>query len=341
MNNHELKKIAIKASVFALVSLSLMIHRSATKHIMISDAQGTGLDRGSAEDSFTLLFDKNVPSGKENILIIPLSQSVSSDNIVLEDDYVDHELRIYVDSREEGFYMDTPVVTDLDIIESGTCTPQSREGSSCLEFKLDGLYANESTLTENSSIEISFFDPREKFDKVVVVDPAGDAVEKDITVDTALLIKKLADRDEENDIRIYFTSLSDTPVSPEKKRDLIEESGADLYIQLSADTSEDPSREGMSAYYNDVFFLRKLSNSETADIILRNTATKAESSAAGIFPMLEEDEMLRDCKIPSARIDLGNRASEKDSERLLNEAFRKRIAEGLYSGIVEAFEVMR
>ena len=144
MTNKEMKKVAIKASVFAIVSISLMLYRSATKHIMITDAAGVQLERGSSENAYTLLVDKNVPQGKSDVLIIPLPKSVSSDNIVLEDSYMDHQLRIYIDSREEGFYKDNAIVTDLDIIEDAVCVAQNDTGSVCLDFDLDNLYANES-----------------------------------------------------------------------------------------------------------------------------------------------------------------------------------------------------
>ena len=107
---------------------------------------------------------------KENTLIIPLAKSVKSDNIVLEDGYADHELRIYIDSNEEGFYKDNPVVTDLRILESAKCINRNENGSVCLDFGLNGLYANESSLTESGTIEVKFYRPSDKYDRIVVVD---------------------------------------------------------------------------------------------------------------------------------------------------------------------------
>ena len=214
MTDEEMKKVAIKASVFAAISITLMLQRSATKHIMITDAAGAPLDRGESDSSYTLLIDDNVPKGKEDALIIPLPKSVSSDNIVLEDRYIDHELSIYIDSREEGFYLDNPVVTSLPLLESAVCINENDTGSVCLDFKLDDLYVNESALTENSTIEVRFFKPKDKFEHVVVVDPAGGGKdtgdlgngysEKDVALDTALLLKTAADKDTEHNIKLYF-----------------------------------------------------------------------------------------------------------------------------------------
>ncbi len=171
MNNSELKRAAAGATFFAAVAIALMLQRAATRHIMITDAAGTPMERGELTDSYTLLLDESMPQGKENLLIIPLPDSINSDNIVLEDDYTSHELRIYVDSRGEDFYKENAVLTDLDILDAALCFPHNNGDKVCLDFYLDDLYANESTLTECGTIEVRFCKPKEMYDKVVVVDP--------------------------------------------------------------------------------------------------------------------------------------------------------------------------
>lgn len=349
MTDEEMKKVAIKASVFAAISITLMLQRSATKHIMITDAAGAPVDRGKSDSAYTLLIDDNVPKGKEDALIIPLPKSVSSDNIVLEDRYIDHELSIYIDSREEGFYLDNPVVTSLPLLESAVCINENDTGSVCLDFKLDDLYVNESALTENSTIEVRFFKPKDKFEHVVVVDPAGGGKdtgdlgngysEKDVALDTALLLKTAADKDTEHNIKLYFTRLSDMDTSLEKRKALIEDSGADLFVELSCDGVQDEAYNGMAIYYNDKFFLRRLSNAEFADVLLQEYASETTLEVLGVFPE-KEDGILGLCPVPAARISLGNVYGQQDKDRLSDESYKSKAAEGVYNGILEAFEVM-
>ena len=349
MTNKDMKKMAIKASVFAVVAIGLMIHRSATKHIMITDAAGAHIDRGSADDSYTLLVDKQVPQGKENTLIIPLPKSVSSDDIVLEDRYVDNEILIYVDSREEGFYLDNPVRTDLDILKDAICIKENDTGRVCLDFILDGFYVNESTLTDSSTIEVRFFEPSDKYDHIVVVDAAcgGDdtgyytdeLTEKDITLDVALALKDEAAADEESDIKIYYTRLGDMDVSDQQRQDLIRDSGADLYVRLSCNMAPDRS-DGITTYYNDTYFIRGFNNAEFADIIERNCAIRSGTDAVGVLPATEEDAMLKASVIPSARLDIGNLTGSGDKRRLAQDDYKKNIARGLYQALLQAFEEM-
>ncbi len=350
MNNEDMKKVAIKASVFALVSITLMLHRSATKHIMITDAAGAPVARGSSESSYTLLVDKNVPQGKENTLIIPLPKSVSSDNIILEDGYIDHELRIYIDSRDEGFYKDNPVVTDLDILESAVCINQNESGSVCLDFKTDQLYVNVSSLTESSTIEVKFYRPSEKYDHIVVVDPgvsenaaesgADGALGKDSILDTALLLKSMADKDQANSVKVYLTRLSDVEPPREKRLALVEDSQADLFVELSSEGASDQEKSGLSAYYNDKYFIRRLNNGQFGDIMLRNCAVKTGTEAVGLMPVQDEEDVLTAVRIPAARINLGNGSLSEDADKLSDEVYKKRLSEGIYSGIFETFEVM-
>ena len=136
-----MKKVAIKASVFSVVAITLMLHRAATKHIMITDAAGSHIDRGNSENAYNILIDRNVSATDSGKLIIPLSKTVSSDDIILEDNYIDQELKIYIDSREEGFYLDNAVLSDLDILQSAVCYEENDTGSVCLNFRLNGFYA--------------------------------------------------------------------------------------------------------------------------------------------------------------------------------------------------------
>ena len=280
MTNREMKKTAIHATIFALCSIGLMLYRSATKHIMITDAAGTDLYRGDPESAYNLLIEDDLPKGKSNTLVIPLSKSVSSDNIILEDDYRNHRLRIYIDSREEGFYLDNAVMTDLDIITNAVCVNQNDAGSVCLEFTTDELYVNESTLTDVSTLEVNFYKPHEKYEHVVVIDPSaggsdhGKSVEeealyeKEITLDAALMIKELSDRDVSGNTKLYFTRLSDQSITPNERIALLKDSGADLFVELSVSESEYGSANGISAFYNDRYFIRSLTNASFADMLL-------------------------------------------------------------------------
>ncbi len=349
MNNAEMKKMFIKASVFTICSIAVMLHRSATKHILITDAAGTSVDREFSSESYNLLVDRNVSGDQSGKLIIPLSKSVSSDDIVMEDRYVDHELRIYIDSREEGYYLDNAVLSDLDIIDEAVCITENDTGSVCLDFKLNGLYANESSLTESSTIEVRFFKPHEEYDQIVVVDPieyvdpdtdiSDGASDKDLALDTALLLRTQAEKDENNNIKFYYTRLSDAYVDDARKLRLIEDVQADMVVRIGAD-SDQTGADGIIAYYNDEYYLRRLSNASLAGTLV-NSCTASGINVLGIKPEYEDDAILITSEVPSTKLIIQVPGDESGQKKLRDKSYKTKLASGIYQGISDAFEEMR
>jgi N-acetylmuramoyl-L-alanine amidase len=125
----------------------------------------------------------------------------------------------------------------------------------------------------------------------------------------------------------------------EKRQALIEDSDADLFVELSVEGDDDTAYNGLTSYYNDKFFLRRLSNAGFADILLKGCASKGAGEALGVF-VENEESLLDKCAVPAARISLGNVFGAQDGERLGSEVYQTRVAEGIYQGILDAIEVM-
>ena len=353
MTAADMKKFFIKSTIFSVISITLILHRAATKHIMITDAAGASIDRGVNVESFDLLVDKEVSGGQSGKLIIPLSKSVSSDDIVLEDKYMDHELLIFIDSREQGFYLDNAVKTDLDIIESAVCISENATGAVCLDFKLDSLYANHSSLTESGNIEVEFFKPYEEYDKIVIIDPEAGTDEmpqtgisnsaKDAPLDVAMALKGVSDRDETNNIKFYYTRVTGdgSGVTGEDVLRLVDETKADMLIGIGTRGYDREYSDGILTTYNDSFYLRKLSNATLCNIIEKNCATKSGGYALGMDSAFDDDEVLQKSCIPSCRVLIGNLEGDRDKDLLCDSTYKNKLAAGIYQGVVEAFEEMK
>lgn len=337
MNNTEMKKMVVYASVFTVISMAVMFHRAATKHISITDASSGYVNRATGESSFNLVIDKNVSGQESGKLIIPLSKSVKSDNISLEERYADHELLIYVDSREEGFYLGNAIKTDLDILESAVCTTEDGTGSVCLDFKFDALYASESTLTEDSTIEVTFSKPTDKYENIVVIDPAGDG---DIPLGVAVELKNLADNSDASDTKFYFTRLDKSDPKDDKRLSLVEDSGADLVVKIDTDVSTDKSINGISTYYNGTYFLRNYNNAEFATLLEKNLGNATGSDLLGVYKADESDFLLQNSRIPAARVSVGYISGNKDFGKMTTDSYQKKLAEGIFKAIMDALAIL-
>jgi len=348
MKKEEMRKVAVEVAVFGVLSIALMLHRSATKHIVITDEAETPFVSSGYGDSFDLMIQKENLEDHKMKLIIPLDQSVSSEDIKLEDRYIDHELLIYIDSREEGFYGDNAIISGSDILESAVCHAENDAGSVCLDFELNGFYVNESSLTENSTIEVEFYKPEEKFEKIIVIDPeigktsggiAG-VSESDVTLDVAQKIKSISEKDEDNNIKIFFTHLQDEDISDEDKDRLIKESGADLAVKIAASVSSDKDDNGIETFYNGTFFIRDLSNVRFADIMERNCSEDTGNTALGIYECDGKETFIQNSCVPSAKVCLGYLTGNKDEERLSTGSYRQKAAEGIYRAVLDGFKEM-
>ena len=331
MNNAYMKKVFIRVLIFFVVSMAVLLQRSATKHIMITDAAGVHFERNSSENYYDLLLNTNIENEQSGKLIIPLPKGVDPENIVLEDLYVDNRLRIYVDSREEGFYLDNMVIADPKVVQSAVCIAENESGSVCLDFGLTGIYANESALTESGTIEVNFYKPYDRYERIVVVEAGDDNFSSQTLLgDITSELKKLADKDN-TPLKIFTTSMSEKEVTVEDKKRLVEETKADLLICLESQKSNNEEKGSISGYYNGDYYLRKLTNAELADIVTRAAATEGEIDALGIFAADDGDELLRDSKIPAMRL-LINNSDDINAGGL---------ARGIYAGINKAFEEMK
>ncbi len=260
MNNSEMRKVAAGASLFALVSVTLMLHRCATRPVMATDAAG-------------------VPGGGSDAL---------------------------------GYY----------------------------ELFTGGFFSNGNSEGANAS-ENGTSEPEGEYDRIVVINPVpaeDGSFPVDLTMETALLLKEMADSDPDHDIKFCYTRSPGGDEADDVRDCLVKDSGADLFIELEISGQGD-GEDGVLTCYNDRFYLRSLSNASFADIMERNCAVCAGETALGLAACEDEDDMLMCSQIPSAGIRIC--ASGEGGTRLLDEEYRQRLAQGIYSGIIEAFEVIR
>ena len=87
---------------------------------------------------------------------------------------------------------------------------------------------------------------------------------------------------------------------------------------------------GVASFYNGEYFLRDFNNAEFANILEKNCVYKLGATAEGVFEDDGSDQVLSCTKVPAARVEIG-----KDYAGIDNS---KKIAEGVYQAILEAFE---
>ena len=294
------------------MSMGIMLWTAAHKTVVISalsQEQGGLVTENQAERSHEMQLAMAEDRKAEREICIPLETGTKAENVVVENHYMERELWIYVQNGRKSFYREHQLTGDFSLVGNGICEAQN-EGV-LLRLSMKEILEYHSTL-EEGTLKIDFVNPRESYDRIVVLDPVGGGrdrgvadsgcEEKNIALEVARQTAQLL---EGSMVKIYLTRTEDTEVAQEVRRSFADWVDADLYLEigLSADDAQE-STYGIRAEYNDEYYLPDFGNVQWADCVTRQVTVASSNRAIGLFPA-EEDDILWQLKIPAARISLG------------------------------------
>lgn len=322
------------------MSMGIMLWTAAHKTVVISalsQEQGGLVTENQAERSHEMQLDMAEDRKAEREICIPLETGTKAENVVVENHYMERELWIYVQNGRKSFYREHQLTGDFSLVGNGICEAQN-EGV-LLRLSMKEILEYHSTL-EEGTLKIDFVNPRESYDRIVVLDPVGGGrdrgvadsgcEEKNIALEVARQTAQLL---EGSMVKIYLTRTEDTEVAQEVRRSFADWVDADLYLEigLSADDAQE-STYGIRAEYNDEYYLPDFGNVQWADCVTRQVTVASSNRAIGLFPA-EEDDILWQLKIPAARISLGYVTNSSERQLLEQESYQKKLAEGIAEAI--------
>lgn len=328
-----------------VVSMAGMLFLAANKTIVIAEASqeqdaislNTAPPDKEVRDS-KLLLDKTY--GVQGSFNIPLPKGIRAEHVIMENRYMDRELRLFVQGAKEAFYTENAISGDISPVLSGQSEVQ--EDGILLKFSMERVYEYRSTLN-GSTLTIEWYRPEELFDFVVVLDPAGS--EGQDTAQDAELTLQIARRVQRKfalpDVRLYCTRTENGSVTADERVSLTEEVGADLFIRLSVSRSEnDTEIYGVTGIYEDEFFIPDFGSPELADLLTREVTIAASNRALGLTAAAE-DSILKQLTLPAAEISVGWLSNTQEAYLLQEEAYQEKLADGILAAIGEAVEELR
>ena len=352
-----LKRTARYSMIFMALAMIAIVYFGATKVIEISgisqddvrkNAEGEA-EAQSYELKNLLIFDTS--SEYTDYLGIPLPENMQPDDISVENHYMDHKLNIKLKCDDEDFYRYNALTGNRDNISEGTF--EATDDGIRLEFVVDKVLEYK-TVLENNSLYISFFTPREIYDKIVVIDPAcggsdngvnnfepnstasEDALyEKDINLKVAKRLKELPDA---SDIKAYYTRMDDVNPSDSARVSLGNSIRADAYIRIEVDKKEDSGLYGVTCKYNDEYFIPGFGNVQLADMIEKAVVTGVKGRALGLEKSSDEDLTLTHSTIPSCTVLVGCISNKQEAILLSRDDYIDKIAQGIMDGITGIYE---
>lgn len=347
----------IYSLIFSVVSMGAMLYYSANKMIVIADVAQDSVDTTNMADTATVtdIPEKDVPvadvsqlrmqesSKSTNYLCIPLPEGFKAEQVTIENYYMDKQIKVFLQDAPENFYVTNVITGNFNQITDGE-VEYTKDGA-WLYFCLNDVYENRSIL-ENDFLYIEFVHPREIYDKIVVIDVGhgGDDAgfttetvrEKDIVIDIAQRLKAKLD---ETDIKVYYTRMDDSNPTDEDRIYLANVVKADMFISIHTGYEEEDTKlYGTKAFYNASFFIPGFGSVELADLMERELVTNISGKGLGLFAADEECYILQNASVPATVLNVGYLSNKQEAILLKKEDYRQRIADGIYNGIMKAYE---
>lgn len=347
MQQNLMKKTAVGSLLFFAAAMSMILYLSATKVISITNVVQDGIDKTMAENQKndvntteqSLTFQ--LGAADTSYLRIPLPEGCKADDILIENHYMDKELLIRIDNKEKDFFAENVISGNRERIEQGTY--DTSQGSINLKFRLTGIYEYR-TILENNNLYVSFLSPGEMYDKIIVIDPAcggmndgcaaNGLAEKDISLKIA---EKLKEKLDEGDIKAYYTRMADVNPGETERVYLANQTKADMYIRIQANSSEDTGIYGTEAVYNGDYFIPGFGSIELADLLEREVVTSIKGKALGLVEAQAQEYAVRHVTVPAATIKVGYLTNKQEAVLLGKEEYLDKIADGIYNAIMAVY----
>lgn len=342
-----MKRTAVLVCLFSMMTLGLIIGLSTTKLVTITEVAqdevvGTGNtivpQTSSADSENALAFDTETAT---DYLCIPLPEGSKAEEITIENHYMDRELYVLIRNAQKSFYAEHALTGNRAGIDVGFY--HETEDGVALIFALTQVYEYR-TVFENNELYISFLNPREIYNQIVVIDPScggldrgsveNDVVEKELTLQIA---GKLKEKLDESGIKAYYTRMDDVNPAAEQRVALANEVKADMYIAISVDRREEEEVYGVSTIYNDQYFIPGFGSVELADLLEKELASEIKTKALGLEKASGESK-LRFATVPAAEVRVGCLSNKQEAILLKREDYIEKIANGIYNAIISSYE---
>lgn len=305
-----------------------------------SDAAATAAPASSDTKGNALYL--NGASADSEYLWIPIADGISSSDITIENHYMDRQLWVSINNGDAEFYKDEYISGNLTGVAYGAVVEDV--GRIILRFDMDQVYEY-NTIFENGVLYIEKMKPREVYDRIVVIDPAGYAPDELIVQNSLTparicldISTKLLGILEEKGIRVYVTSLDERVASDDDSIALLTEVRPDMYIRIETSYNEDSKVYGTETVYNGTYFIPRFGSVELADLLEAGVTTSIGGKAVGLTEAGESDGVIRRATVPAATIKVGYYTNTQENILLNRDDYRTRIAEGIASAVDRAYE---
>ena len=130
--------------------------------------------------------------------------------------------------------------------------------------------------------------------------------------------------------RVCLTRSGDQELTLEERAKAANETGADLYISIHQNASEEAGAQGIEVWYSTQ---NQKEESERLSRIIQKYAVRSTGAISRELVENEELYVIRECTMPSCLIETGFLTNRAEREKLENPEYQEQIAKGIAEGI--------
>lgn len=275
---------------------------------------------------------------------IPMPENTTASDVAIENHYMDHQLWVAINSAEnaEDFYSETQITGNLSDISGGSY--EVEEGRIVLKLNMEHIYEY-STIFENGVLYIEKKLPAEVYDRLIIIDPAGQAPDELLLSESATpeqicldISAKLRTLLEKEDIRVYVTGMDNRTVADDDRLFLLTEIKPDMYIRIETGSDSDSKVYGTETVYNGTYFIPGFGSVELADLLEAEVTTNIGGKVGGLILASEDDYVITNATVPAATIKVGYYTNMQENILLNRDDYREKIAQGIANAVMKAYE---
>lgn len=326
-----------------------ILEQLGEKYIVIRKPQGEGLEL-KLEDIYIDKSLKLIISGiiNEEIDNNYIGRVNNEEVFIGEPMYTENEV---IEEEEDGTitstitkeYGNDPIYEILITSQADELGHNIQE----IQLQLDHVYVH-IIYEDDYYYYIDLKRPKEVYDKIIVIDAGHGGrdpgalskdeltYEKTINLKVLLELKKILD---DKDIKAYYTRTLDDRLFLRQRVTLANDVDSDMFISIHCNSNGHSSKiNGMEIlYYN--YEHKGVASKKMAKLFSEEIAGASALKNNGILQMKNDDVfILHHATVPAILVETGYMSNKNDLEYLLTEAGQIAIAEGIYKGIIRAYE---
>lgn len=278
-------------------------------------------------------------------LRLELPEHVSGADVTVENKYMTRTVSIDIPNAGQDYLVDYPMVGSGEHIEQLAYDFDADSGT--LELSMEHVY--ELALEwEEHYLYIDFLEPREVYDKLVVIDAGHGAgmpgatidgvKEKDIDLAIVQELKALFDEAEDETLGVYYTRLDDSNPAFADRSGLGNEIGANLFVSIHNNSfPSDSSITGTTVLFDEAKPAEGNSSRRFANMLLESLSAEAGTKNKGLVKG-NDIYVIRTSEAPAALVEVGFMTNRTELANLQDRSFQQKCARGIYNGILQALK---